>query len=128
MICRKARGRDAALLGLGNVGDAAAQVGSQLLSLKFSRDDESEADALGLIMAAKAGYDPRSGVSLWQKMGGAGGGAPPPFLSTHPSGPQRIKDIEARLAKVLPIYEAAAKPDRRFGPPAKMPPAQPKPR
>jgi predicted Zn-dependent protease len=45
-----------------------AQIGGQLLSLKFSRDDESEADALGLVMAAKAGYDPRTGVTLWQKM------------------------------------------------------------
>ena len=77
-------------------------------------------------MAAKAGYDPRSGVTLWQKMGGAGGGAPPPFLSTHPSGPQRIKDIEGRLAKVSPLFDAASKPDRRFGPPAKMAAAPPK--
>lgn len=118
----------AALLGLGNVGDAAAQVGSQLLSLKFSRDDESEADALGLVMAAQAGYDPRSGVTLWQKMGAAGGGAPPPFLSTHPSGPQRIKDIEGRLDRSLPLFEQATKPDRRFGPPAKLAAAPAKPR
>ena len=105
-----------------------AQIGSQLLSLKFSRDDESEADALGLIMAAKAGYDPRSGVSLWQKMSsGARGGAPPAMLSTHPSGPQRIKDIESRLPAVLPTFQMAAKPDRRFGPPAPLPPAPAKP-
>ncbi|MFT3818552.1 MAG: M48 family metallopeptidase [Rubrivivax sp.] len=104
----------AALLGLGQIGDIGAQIGSQLLSLKFSRDDESEADALGLVMASQAGYDPRAGVSLWQKMGAAGGGANASFLSTHPSGPQRIKDIEARLPRVLPLYEAAPKPDRHF--------------
>jgi predicted Zn-dependent protease len=114
----------AALFGLGQVGDAAAQIGSQLLSLKFSRDDESEADALGLIMAARAGYDPRSGVTLWQKMTQHGGGAPPALLSTHPAGPTRIKDIEAKLPNVLPMYLAAAKPDRRFEPPARMPPAR----
>lgn len=114
----------AALLGLGQVGDAAAQGIAQLASLKFSRDDESEADALGLIMAAKAGFDPRKGVTLWQKMASAGGGSPPAILSTHPSGPQRIQDIEARLPQVLPLYEAAGKPSRQFGPPAKLAPAK----
>lgn len=107
----------ASLLGLGQIGDIGAQIGSQLLSLKFSRDDESQADALGLVMAAKAGYDPRAGVTLWQKMTAGTGGAPPALLSTHPAGPTRIKDIEARLPGVLPAFEAAAKPDRRFAPP-----------
>ena len=107
----------AALLGLGQAGDIAAQYGSQFLALKFSRDDESQADALGLVMAAKAGYDPRAGVTLWQKMTAGTGGAPPALLSTHPAGPTRIKDIEARLPGVLPAFEAAAKPDRRFAPP-----------
>lgn len=113
----------AALLGLGNVGDLVAQGGAQLLSLKFSRDDESEADALGLVMAARAGYDPRSGVTLWQKMMSGSGGAPPQILSTHPAGPTRIKDIEAKLPGVLPMYQAAAKPPQTFAPPAKLPPA-----
>ena len=116
----------AALLGLGNVGDALAQGGAKLLSLKFSRDDESEADRLGLLMAARAGYDPRSGVTLWQKMMSAGGGAPPALLSTHPAGPTRIKDIQAKLPSILPLYEAAPKPPQRFGPPAKLPPPKPK--
>jgi len=113
----------AALLGLGNLGDLAAQGASQLLSLRFSRDDESEADALGLVMSARAGYDPRAGVSLWQKMGQASGadgkGAPPQWLSTHPAGATRIKDIEARLPALLPVFERAGRPDRRFAPPAK---------
>ncbi len=115
----------AALFGLGQVGDLAAQGAAQLASLKFSRDDESEADALGLIMAAKAGYDPRSGVSLWQKMTRQGGGAPPAILSTHPAGPTRIKDIEGRLPGLLPVFQAAARPDRQFAPPARMPAAPP---
>ncbi len=116
----------AAVLGLGQLGDMGAQLGAQLLQLKYSRDDETEADQLGLLMAAKAGYDPRKGVSLWQKMGAAGGGAPPAMLSTHPSGPQRIQDIQGRLAVVLPLWEGASKPQRRFNPPDKLPPAKPR--
>jgi predicted Zn-dependent protease len=104
-----------ALLGLGNLGDLAAQGLSQLASLKFSRDDESEADALGLLLAARAGYDPRAGISLWQKMGAANGGkTPPAWLSTHPAGPERVKEIQQRLPRALPDYERAAAPDRRF--------------
>jgi predicted Zn-dependent protease len=109
----------AALLGLGGLGDVAAQAGSQLLSLTYSRSDESQADALGLVMSARAGYDPRAGVTLWKKMmGGSGGGAPPKILSTHPTNADRIKAIEGRLGRVLPMFEAADKPGREFGPPA----------
>jgi len=107
----------AALLGLGSLGDAAAAGASQLLSLKFSRDDESQADALGLVMAAQAGYDPRAGVTLWQKMMGASQGRPPPWLSTHPAGEQRIQDIQSRLGQLVPVFERAPRPTRSFGPP-----------
>ncbi|MBL8289859.1 MAG: M48 family metallopeptidase [Rubrivivax sp.] len=104
-----------ALLGLGNLGDLAAQAGAQLLSLKYSRDDEGEADALGLLLAARSGYDPRAGVSLWQKMAQASAGrAPPAWLSTHPAGPDRIREIERRLPRAQPEFERAARPDRRF--------------
>ena len=106
------------LLGLGNLGDAALSMGAQLLTLKFSREDESEADLVGLDLAARAGYDPRSGVTLWQKMLKASEGAPPEFMSTHPAGPTRIKDIEHTLPKVLPLFDAAPRPPQRFGPPA----------
>lgn len=109
----------AALFGLGNAGRMAGDLGSQLLTLKFSRDDESEADALGLILAAKAGYNPRAGVTLWQKMLQASKGAPPQWLSTHPSGEARIREIENRLSVVEPVYAAAQKPPQRFGPPPK---------
>ena len=94
-----------------------ANMGGQLLTLKFSRSDESEADALGLVLAAKAGYRPEAGVSLWQKMLAANKGAPPQWMSTHPSGDSRIKDIQGRLPRLDPVYDAAAKPDRRFAPP-----------
>ena len=105
----------AAVLGLGNVGDMAAQGLANLATLKFGRSDETEADALGLVLAAKAGYDPRAGVTLWQKMGAATGGrAPPEWLSTHPAGASRIKEIQGRLPQVLPDFEAADRPQRRF--------------
>lgn len=107
-----------ALLGLGNTGNALANLGGNLLTLRFSRDDESEADALGLVLAAKAGYKPAAGVSLWKKMMAASKGAPPQFLSTHPSGETRIHDIEARLDRLMPVYDDAPKPDRHFSPPA----------
>jgi predicted Zn-dependent protease len=107
----------AAIFGLGTAGRLAADMGGQLLTLKFSRSDESEADALGLRLAARAGYNPRAGVSLWQKMQSANKGAPPQWMSTHPSGKTRIKDIEERLPKIEPEYRAAAKPAQRFAPP-----------
>ena len=87
--------------------DAAARGGANLLTLEFSREDESEADLVGMELAARAGYDPRAGVSLWQKMSAANKNAPPQWLSTHPSGKSRIKEIEANLPKVLPLYERA---------------------
>ncbi|MBS1161890.1 MAG: Zn-dependent protease with chaperone function [Proteobacteria bacterium] len=83
------------------------KAGGNLMSLKFSRDDESEADVVGLDLAARAGYDPRAGISLWKKMEGAGNGAAPAWLSTHPAGRDRIAEIEQQLPAVMPLYEAA---------------------
>jgi len=95
------------LLGLGQVGQTVTQYGAQLLTLQFSREDESEADLVGMELGARAGFDPRSGITLWQKMGAASGGAPPQWLSTHPSGSTRIAEIEANLSRVMPLYEQA---------------------
>lgn len=95
------------LFGLGQVGQTLTNYGAQLLTLEFSREDESEADLVGMELAARAGFDPRSGVTLWQKMAAASKGAPPQWLSTHPSGQTRIRDIEANLPKVMPLYERA---------------------
>jgi predicted Zn-dependent protease len=117
MVTRGVIELGAALFGLGGAGTTLANMGGQLLALKFSRNDESEADALGLVLSAKAGYRPAAGVTLWQKMLAASKGAPPQWLSTHPSGDSRIKDIQARLGRLEPLYASAAKPDRRFGPP-----------
>ena len=107
-----------ALLGLGSGGRLLADMGGQLLTLQFGRDDESEADLIGLELAARSGYDPGAGVTLWKKMASASKKGSIELLSTHPSGPTRISDIEVNLPKVMPLYERADKPDRRFGPPA----------
>ena len=90
--------------------DTVAQQGANLLTLKFGREDESEADLVGMELAARAGFDPRAGVTLWEKMSAANKGAPPQWLSTHPSGTTRIADIEAHLPQVMPLYERAKRP------------------
>jgi len=87
--------------------DGIASGGANLLTLEFGREDESEADLVGMELAARAGFDPRAGVSLWQKMGAASKGAPPQWLSTHPSGKTRIAEIQANLPKVMPLFERA---------------------
>ena len=87
--------------------DGVARGGANLAALSFSRSDETEADLVGMELAARAGYDPRAGVSLWQKMSAASRGAPPQWLSTHPSGKSRIAEIEQNLPKVMPLYERA---------------------
>lgn len=95
------------LLGLGQVGQTVTQYGAQLLTLQFSREDESEADLVGLELGARAGFDPRAGITLWQKMSAASGGASPQWLSTHPSGSTRIAEMQANLPRVMPIYDQA---------------------
>ena len=97
------------LLGLGDLGNVAASLGGQLLTLQFSRSDESDADLVGLELAARGGYQPSAAVSLWQKMGNATGGKQGglAFLSTHPSGPARIRELEQNVPKVQSLYEAA---------------------
>ncbi|RZJ19249.1 MAG: M48 family peptidase, partial [Haliea sp.] len=98
----------AQLFGLGQLGDVAANIGTQLLTLRFSREDETDADLVGLELAARAGYNPQSSVSLWQKMGQASGGAGgPSFLSTHPSGPERIQQLQSNVPKVQGLYQRA---------------------
>lgn len=92
-------------------GEAAGQIaslGGGLYSLKFGRTDETEADLVGMEIAARAGYDPRAGISLWEKMSKVGKGQPPQWLSTHPSHTTRIDTIRSNLPKVMPLYEQAS--------------------
>ena len=97
-----------ALLGVGEGGQQLAGLGKQLaLDLPFSRGMESEADLYGLELAARAGYDPRAAVTLWQKMAQAGGSNGPGFLSTHPAPGDRMAALQAAIPKVMPLYEAA---------------------
>ncbi|MEQ1695520.1 MAG: M48 family metallopeptidase [Hyphomicrobiaceae bacterium] len=96
----------AGLLIGGNVGQL-AQVGGDLLGRRFSRTDETEADLVGMELAARAAYDPRAGVRLWEKMSAASKGAPPQWLSTHPSGATRIQTFKDNIKDVLPLYERA---------------------
>lgn len=97
----------ARLLGLGELGNVAADLGTQLLALKYSRDDETEADLVGLELAARGAYAPPASVSLWRKMMAANGSGGPGFLSTHPSGPNRIQELQDNLPKVQRLYEQA---------------------
>ncbi|WP_372694388.1 M48 family metallopeptidase [Immundisolibacter sp.] len=89
------------LMGLLGVG---AQVG---VLLPFSRTQESEADLLGLDLMARAGFDPRQSVALWQNMARTNGGGPPEFLSTHPSPGGRIEALQGRLPQAVSLYEQA---------------------
>ncbi|HEX2531895.1 MAG TPA: M48 family metalloprotease, partial [Burkholderiaceae bacterium] len=69
-----------------------------------SRDDETEADLVGLDIVARAGYDPRAGIAVWQKMALIDKGAPPQWLSTHPAGTNRIEKMRKHLPEVMPLF------------------------
>jgi predicted Zn-dependent protease len=82
----------------------AAQIG---LTLPNGRGQESEADIIGLELLARAGYNPNAAVTLWQKMAAATGNSSGSFLSTHPGNAQRIRDLQAAIPKVMPLYQQA---------------------
>ncbi len=84
----------------------AAQAATLAIVLPYSRTQESEADHIGLILMAKAGYDPRQAIELWQNFQKLGGDKPPEFLSTHPSEGTRIQRLQELMPEALAIYQA----------------------
>ncbi len=84
----------------------AAGVAALAIKLPNSRASETEADQIGIELAARAGYDPRAAATLWQKMGKVGGSAPPEFMSTHPSDASRQQRLGALAPKMMPYYQA----------------------
>lgn len=85
----------------------ANSVASVTFQLPHSREQESEADTVGMELMARAGYDPNAAVSVWKKMLSANQGGTPQFLSTHPSPQTRIQDLQALVPKVMPLYQKA---------------------
>lgn len=94
------------LTGFGNMGNMDIGANAKMLSLRFSRQEETEADLIGMDIAARAGYDPRAAITLWRKMGTVLK-AGDEFTSTHPSGRSRIAVLEAHMNEVLPLYARA---------------------
>lgn len=96
---------------LSAVTGVSSDLGSQLTDVMFalpnSRTHESEADLIGVELAARAGFDPRAAVTLWEKMGAESNDSSPEFLSTHPSADTRISDLQEASQRVLPLYEQA---------------------
>ena len=114
VVARHGTERMTRVLGVGlvteflDLGDyeGLAEVGYELLvEMPFGRSAESEADHIGLIYMARAGYDPREAVDFWQRMEAATGSGPPEFLSTHPSHETRVHDLERLLPEAVAEYE-----------------------
>jgi predicted Zn-dependent protease len=91
----------------GGALDLSKMVLDVTLNLPNSRTHETEADRIGVELAARAGYDPRAAITLWEKMQKGSGGQPPKFLSTHPSHEDRIGDLREYSARVMPLYQQA---------------------
>jgi predicted Zn-dependent protease len=109
IAAQTALGLGTSVFGLSQTTAQLASIGYQaFIATHFSRTDEAEADRIGLELSARAGYNPRAGVTLWQKMINANaGGQLPEFLSSHPADSTRVQQIESLLPVVMPLYEAA---------------------
>ncbi len=80
-----------------------------VIILPFSRNHETEADEIGLVLMSKSGYDPNESVNFWDRFSQAGGNAPPEFLSTHPNSENRREHLRSLVPKSMPDYQASAK-------------------
>jgi len=108
VVARGAGALGAAIFGIDpSITNTVTGMIGQGVVLKFSRDEEREADLVGLDIAARAGYDPRAGIVLWRKMAALNKRAPIEILSTHPGGDTRIKDMEKHMNVLLPLYARA---------------------
>ncbi|NYT64965.1 M48 family metallopeptidase [Alcaligenaceae bacterium] len=96
-----------AITGSQATSDLGGALSEVMFTLPNSRTHELEADRIGVELAARAGYDPRAAVTLWQKMGALGGSSQPEFLSTHPSAASRIADLTQAAERVMPLYRQA---------------------
>lgn len=97
----------AAYFGLSNVSaNALNQAATLAVSLPYSRSHETDSDLVGIELAARAGFDPRGAVNVWKKMSQLSGSQPPQILSTHPAHASRIRELEANIPRVMPLYEA----------------------
>ncbi|MDB5825725.1 MAG: family peptidase [Herminiimonas sp.] len=97
-----------AVAGLGDLGQQGLQYAYMgVLGLPNSRAHETEADRIGVELAARAGYNPQAAITLWQKMGALGGGESPKFMSTHPPRAERQSDLTAYSQRVMPLYQQA---------------------
>lgn len=100
----------ASIFGFGQVTQSVGgTVGQLAFSLPFSRTMETESDIMGMELMARAGYNPESAITVWQKMSQLGGNKPAEILSTHPSDESRIENLRAQLPKVQPLYQKAKK-------------------
>lgn len=93
------------MLGDQNYEQLGAMAYEMMISLPYSRQNELEADHIGLILMARAGYDPRTAIDFWQRMEALGGSSGPEFMSTHPSNGKRIDELNGLMPEALAIYE-----------------------
>jgi predicted Zn-dependent protease len=109
MATQTAVGIAGALFGIGQLGQGLGNmVADVTLNLPNSRLHETESDRIGVELAARAGYDPRAAIRLWEKMAkGSSAGQPPKWLSTHPAHEDRLADLKVYAEKVMPLYSAA---------------------
>jgi metalloendopeptidase OMA1, mitochondrial len=95
------------LVNIGNYAQLAQQGFDLLVNLPFGRKQESEADEIGLMYMARAGYDPRESIAFWERMESLGGEGPPEFLSTHPSHETRVERLKAKLPEAIEEWKKA---------------------